>query len=126
MPTLDVATLYVLVSAAIVSPFISQKLGKKNAVKELEQLYVTTIQEQKAKIRQLYGQLTRMQQVEAESEEDNNEDIVKILEPLAKQYGIPPEVLNDPAISKTLKKYKHLIPLVAKFLSARNSTHEMV
>lgn len=116
----------VIASIATITPFLSLKMAKKHVAKELEELYITTIQEQKAKIRQLYGQLTRLQQ-ENEIEEDDTPQLIQSLSPLLKKYNIPPELISDPAVTRTIRKYKHLIPLVAKFLPQQgNSFNQMV
>jgi hypothetical protein len=116
-----VAITWLLVCGAIVAPYVWAKKTRKNAEKELMGLYETTIKEQKVKINQLYGQLYALkrsveQEQDADAEASENAELMALLAPVLQKYGIPNDILQDPQIAKTIKKYKHLIPLIARFL----------
>lgn len=114
------AITWVLVTIAIVMPIVVRKTGIKKAEKELIDLYATTIQEQKAKIRQLYGINARLQQQNSAEDEEIDVSVNPLISAIAEKYGIPSELLNDPSIKKLITKYKHLLPIAVRFLPSNN------
>jgi hypothetical protein len=103
------------------------KTATTKGIKEMQDVYTEMIADLKQENKILKKQKAGLQSwVNDERTEEGEQEqaINPLVQALAQKYGIPTEMLNDPAIKKMVKKYEHLLPLAAKFLPANSDQME--
>jgi hypothetical protein len=102
-----------ITSMMLVVPKLSKKRAKTQAQDELNELYVTTIAEQKKRISQLQGKVNRMSGLmENDEEETDISNDPALLSVISQRFNIPEPFLH----TKEAKKYiKQFAPLIKQF-----------